>query len=115
MDAVPIRNQEVRVDRRGKDNVVLYVPLRRRWFNHRPFSWILPFSSHRAIGLDSLGAEVWDACDGRASTERIVENFARRHALSFHEARMSVVTFLQHLTARRLVVMVGAMREESAS
>lgn len=115
MDAVPVRNQEVHVERRGKDDVVLYVPLRRRWFNRPPFSWVLPFSERRALGLDRLGTEVWDACDGRTSTEAIVDHFAQRHALSFHEARMSVVSFLQQLTTRRLIVMVGAACEESGS
>ncbi len=115
MQAVPVRNSEVWVERRGPHELVLYVPLRPRWFNRPPFSWVLPLSRHRAVGLDRLGAEVWDACDGRTPTESIVARFAQRHTLSFHEARTSVVAFLQQLTARRLVVVVGPACEEAAS
>lgn len=112
--AVPVRNTEVRAERGDGHEVVLYVPLRQRWFNRPPFSWVLPLSRHRAVGLDRLGAEVWEACDGRTPTESIVDDFARRHALSYHEARTSVVAFLQQLTARRLIVVVGPACEEAA-
>jgi hypothetical protein len=115
MQAVPVRNTEVRAERRGPNGIVLYVPLRRRWFNGPPISWVLPLSPHRAVGLDRLGLEVWEACDGRTATEAIVERFADRHGLSFHEARTSVVAFLQQLTARRMIVVVGSKREESAN
>jgi hypothetical protein len=115
MEAVPVRNTEVVVERRGSRDVVLHVPLRQRWFNRPPFSWVFPFSSHRAVGLDALGAEVWEACDGRTPMETIIERFAARHALSFHEARTSVVAFLQQLTTRRVIVIVGPAREASTT
>lgn len=106
LDAVPVRNETVRREERSEDETVLRVPLKRRWYMHPPFSWLLPFSTERAVGLDRLGTEVWLSCDGKATTERVVEQFALRHHLTFHEARICVVSFLRNLTKLGLIVMV---------
>lgn len=112
LDAVPVRNETVRQEEkpptggRSEDEMVLRVPLKRRWYMHPPFSWLLPFSTERAVGLDRLGTEVWGSCDGKTTTERIIEQFALRHHLTFHEARICVVSFLRSLTRRGLIVMV---------
>jgi hypothetical protein len=105
--AVPVRNKALRTETRGKGNLMVYVPLRKRWFMRLPFSWLLRFSNERAVALDALGAEVWEACDGQATAEQIVEKFAANHRLSFHEARLSVMEFLRQLTRRGMIVMVG--------
>jgi hypothetical protein len=43
--------------------------------------------------------------------EEIVEAFAARHRLTFHEARLSVTAFLRQLTWRGLVVIAGRPKE----
>ncbi|MCC7147092.1 MAG: PqqD family protein [Phycisphaeraceae bacterium] len=111
LQATPTPNRAVRRERRQKD-LVVYLPLRRRWFNAPPFSWLLPFRTEKAVGLDHLGTEVYEACDGRTAVQAIIEDFALRHKLTFHEARVSVCAFLQQLTSRRLIVMVGPNRQE---
>ena len=107
LDAVPMRNVNVREEDRGGGEWRLFVPLKRRWFTGPPFSWLMPLSRERVVALDSLGWEVWRACDGQTRTEQIVEAFAQSHGLTFHEARTSVMQFLRMLTARGLIVMVG--------
>jgi hypothetical protein len=67
----------------------------------------MPISRERAISLDRLGSEVWQACDGRRTVQEIVDLFAAAHDLTFHEARLSVTAFLRLLTRRGLVVVVG--------
>lgn len=106
LDAVPVRNRAVRVEEDGGGNLVVYVPIRRRWFMKGILGWLLPFRSERGYALDRLGREVWQACDGRRRVEEIVEEFARRHHLRFHEARAAVMQFLRQLTERGLIVMV---------
>ena len=107
LDAVPVRNEAARAEYDGAGELVLAVPLRKRWYMGPPVSWILPFSRERRVSLDAYGREVWRQCDGSTRTEQIVECFAHNHHLSFHEARLSVVSFLRELTRRGFVVMAG--------
>jgi hypothetical protein len=107
LDAVPVPNNSAETVREADDELVLAVPLRKRWYMKAPFSLIFPFSTKKRIGLDLLGKEVWKNCDGVRTAERIIEEFAGAHRLSFHEARLSVMLFLKELTQRGFIVMVG--------
>jgi hypothetical protein len=107
LETVPVRNESTRTEQRDGGEVVVFVPTRRRWFTGPPFTWVFPLRDERGFHLDRLGTEVWQAIDGRRTLEQIIERFASRHRLSFHEARLSVETFLRDLTGRGIVVMVG--------
>jgi coenzyme PQQ synthesis protein D (PqqD) len=120
--AVPAQNAAVRVEARG-EALVLWLPVRRRWWLQRPLGWLLPLRREKGIELDRIGGEVWRACDGERTVERIVEDFAERHQLGFHAARLPVVHFLQSLVERNRVALLvpeparasaAAAREESA-
>jgi hypothetical protein len=74
----------------------------------------MPISHERAISLDRLGSEVWQACDGRRTVEEIVDLFAAAHDLTFHEARLSVTEFLRLLVLRGLVVVAGPPKTGAA-
>jgi hypothetical protein len=112
LDALPMPNHAVRVEDKGDGALVLHVPIRQRWYNGPPLSWILPFRKERSIALDQLGREVWIACDGKRNVEAIVEAFARDHGVSFHEARLGVTEFLRSLTRRGLIIIVGRTKSE---
>ena len=60
----------------------------------------------RSVVLDRIGRTVWDLCDGQRTVERVVEEFAGRYGLTFHEARVSVTTYLKELVQRGALVMV---------
>ncbi|MEM8739527.1 MAG: PqqD family protein [Planctomycetota bacterium] len=104
--AVPTANRAVRAEQRG-EALVLFVPLRERWWMRGPASWWLPFRKERGIALDRLGQEVWAACDGVRNVEAVVAEFSRRHRLGFHEARLKVMAFLRLLAERKLLVLIG--------
>jgi hypothetical protein len=114
LDAIPVRNDAARAEPAGR-GLVVRVPLQQRWFLSRPFSWVMPFRGDRGFNLDRLGAQVWNACDGARSIETICEDFAARHHLSFHEARLCVMTFLRELTRHRLVAVVVPERAETSA
>lgn len=114
LDAVPVRNRAVECESAREGEIVLKVPLRAQWYMKPPVGWLFPFSRYRRVALDRLGMEVWDGCDGKQTAERIVEQFARRHRLSFHEARLGVMQFLRDLTRRGLIVMVGKGQGQTA-
>ena len=114
LDSTPVPNTRVRQSGQSDIDTVLSVPLKKRWYMKRLFSWFMPFGTDRRVGLDRFGKEVWLLCDGTTRTEQIVEEFARRHRLTFHESRLSVMQFLRDLTRRGMIVMVGATGRETA-
>ena len=111
--AVPTRNTAVREEQRG-EALVLFVPIRRRWWLHGPLSWCMPLRDEKGVALDALGQEVWQACDGERDVESLVEDFAERHRLGFHEARLTVMRFLRMLAQRNLLVLVGSAQVNEA-
>jgi hypothetical protein len=104
--ATPVRNAAVREEPRDAA-LVLFVPLRQRWWTAGPVRWLLPLRRERGVALDTLGREVWSACDGERNIEALVAEFADRHRLGFHEARLTVGQFLRMLVERKLLVIVG--------
>lgn len=110
LDAVPVRNEAVEASQPiGRNGGVLSVPVQRRWWMGGPVGWVMPFRDRQKLGLDVLGREVWDAMDGESTLETIIEAFAQRHKLRWHEARVSVMAFVKGLVDRRLAVV--AVRE----
>lgn len=112
LDARPAINSAVRTEQRG-DALVLWVPIRRPWWLRGPLSWLLPLRREKGIALDELGQEVWRECTGERRLEDIIESFAERHQIRFHEARLCVLAFLRSLVERNLVVL--AISEEGPS
>lgn len=107
LHAVPHVNEAMTLTSRPGGAVVAAVPMKRPKYLVPPISWVLPFSPVRKVELDRLGASVLEMCDGRRTVEKIVENFAAGHKLTFREAQLSVTQFLRQLTHRGLVVIVG--------
>ena len=61
--------------------------------------------------LDHLGVEVWERCDGTRTVEQVVDEFAQKHALSFHESRVMVTEYLRELIQRG-VLAIGLPGED---
>jgi hypothetical protein len=102
LSLVPGQNQAIRVDV-CDEGLIVWTKIRKRWWMGPPFGWFLPFRSEKGVALDGLGREVFEACDGQRSLESIIEEFAARHRLRFHEARISVTTFLRWLVERKVI------------
>jgi hypothetical protein len=103
---VPGKNRAIRVELRDA-GLIVWVKIQKRWWMGPPLGWLLPFRSEKGIALDDLGREVFEACDGQRSLETIIEGFAKRHKLRFHEAKHNVVTFVQWLLERKIIYLVG--------
>ena len=106
--SVPYRNEAAQVAAASDGGAMVEVPLERPGWLVPPISWLLPYSSHRRVRLDSLGVEVLGMCDGENTVETIIEKFAALHKLSFREAQLPVTQFFQQMTQRGIVVLVGA-------
>ncbi len=111
LDLVPTVNQAMRIEAQ-ESGLLLWLPLRQRWWMRPPVSWVLPYRKEKGIALDALGRQVLESCNGQSTVERIVEQFAERHQLRFHEARESVLVFLKMLVQRRAIALVAALPAE---
>jgi hypothetical protein len=65
------------------------------------------------VALDRVGTEVWRACDGGRTVERIIDEFAERHRIRFHEARTSIVSFMRSLVDKNLLVLAVSRSGDS--
>jgi len=102
MSGRPVQTPPVRVDERDNGGAVVTVRLKRR----RAFRWFGgPDEVEQSFGLDPLGSEVYEACDGTADVAAIVRRFAKTHKVSRSEAEIAVTTFLKTLMTKGLVVM----------
>lgn len=107
LDAVPVINTSAEVSNTEKGTVLIRIPLKKTRYLVPPLTWIFPVSSHRCLALDTIGAFVFRLCDGKRTIEQIIEKFAWQYKLTFHEARVPVLHFLQQLTERGAIVIVG--------
>lgn len=113
LSAVPYQNEAMDLTLRANGTAVASVPLKRPRWLVPPLSWIIPFSSHRRVELDTAGVAVLKLCDGERDVESIIEKFAAYHKLSFRESQLSVSRFLQQLTQRGIVAVVGLPDEKA--
>lgn len=103
LSARPERTPVVRTVERDDGGLKVVVRLVRppwlRWLGGRPREF------ERTYGLDVLGREVYEACDGRTTVKTLMRNFEKRHHVSPAEAETAVAAFLRTLIAKGLVVM----------
>lgn len=106
LEARPVRNAAATAAAEASGGVAVCVRVRRPGWHVPPLSWLVPLRPIRTVRLDPLGAEAWELCDGERTVEAIVEEFARRHGLTFHEARVAVTGYLSQLVQRGALAMV---------
>lgn len=64
-----------------------------------------PRHAERTFGLDAVGREVYEACDGKRTVGRLVGEFGRRRKCGRAESELAVTTFLETLVKKGLVVL----------
>jgi hypothetical protein len=96
------------IDEAEDGALTIELPLRQRWFMQPPFSWVFPFRKTRRLHLDPLGAQVFRACSGEDTVESIIDWFAEREKLSFHESRITIQHYLRLLIGEGLVAIEAA-------
>lgn len=102
--AVPIRNEAAEVSR-GAEEVRIRVALERPAWLRGPLRFLMRFRAHRSSRLTGPGLDVWTMCDGKCTTEQLVDRFARENRLTFHESRVAVGEYLKSLVQRGVIVM----------
>ncbi|MCQ2396452.1 MAG: PqqD family protein [Lentisphaeria bacterium] len=96
LKAVPVKNSAAEIHETASGLSV-------RVFNQKNDSrffllrWIVPYRPYRTIQLDTVGAAIWNLCDGKRCVEELCDIFARENRLSFHEARSGLADYLSKL------------------
>jgi len=109
--ARPVQNTAVRVEHKRPNSVIIHVKRKKPWYMAPPLSWIIPARPTQALTLDAIGSEIWGLCNGQRTVEDVVDIFALRYRLSFHEARISVTEYLKTLIQRSVLAI--AMQTEN--
>ena len=103
-----MHNAAVEATQDGAEGLSISVRTRRPRYLAPPLSWIVPLRPTRVVRLDRVGSQVWALCDGTRTVEEVVEAFAARHRLTFHEARVAVTGYLRQLVHRGALAMALA-------
>ena len=102
LSARPEKVPPTHTEERENGGMVVTVKLARR----RLFRWLGAEGEVESnFGLDPLGREIYEACDGKSTVTAIIRRFARSRHLSLPEAEIAVTTFLKTLMTKGLVVM----------
>jgi hypothetical protein len=113
LTAVPYVNEMTKLEVRNDGSVLASVPVKKPGWVDGPLGWLLPYSTHRRIELDPIGAAVMGLCDGKRRVGEVIEEFARENLLTWREAQVCVLQFLRLITERGLVVIVGSSKNKS--
>ncbi len=85
----------------GNAGGVLEVPIRPTRWTGRLFR--APEGMTKKFEFDSIGAMVWECCDGKTSVHQIIRRLSSRYNVSPREAQVSVLTFLHTLARKGLI------------
>jgi hypothetical protein len=109
---IPVRHPLVKWERKGKE-VVLDVPMRDDALARIVKKLLKNLPGTRQIGLDAVGSDVWELCDGERDINSIVSALAKTHKLVRREAEASVTMFLQTLAKKNLIGLMSAGGKKS--
>lgn len=111
---IPVRHPLVKWERKGKE-VVLDVPMRDDTLARIVKKLLKNLPGTRQIGLDEVGSDVWELCDGERDINSIVSALAKAHKLVRREAEASVTMFLQTLAKKNLIGLMSAGGKKSVN
>ena len=99
LKAFPLRNQLITWEMDDKGEASLVIPQKDKfWIRLTSKLFMLP--DKRVVVLDSIGAYVWQMCDGEHTISQIIKALQKKHQLTRKEAETSLFTFIQQLGKR---------------
>jgi len=102
LNARPIRNPGLRWERNDDGEISLFLP-RRKDLIGRALTRVFRAPKEKEMGLDEVGSDVWELCDGEHSVDAIVSNVCRKYKITRRECETSVGAYLKTLGERNLV------------
>ena len=98
----PLRNQLITWEMDDKGEASLVIPQKDKfWVKFTSKIFMLP--DKRVVVLDSIGAYVWQMCDGKHTISQILKALQKKHKLTRKEAETSLFTFIKQLGKRNFI------------
>lgn len=102
LKAFPLRNQLITWELDDKGEASLVIPQKDKfWIRLTSKLFMLP--DKRVVVLDTIGAYVWQMCDGEHTISQIIKALQKKHQLTRKEAETSLFTFIQQLGKRNFI------------
>lgn len=101
--SIPVKNEAAEVLEASGGRVQLCVHNQRPAWHRGPVALLLPMRRSRQVELDELGSELWRGCDGKTRVGDLIERFARKERLDWHEARLLVTASLRALIEKGIL------------
>ncbi len=102
LKAFPLRHQLITWELDDKGEASLVIPQKDKfWVRFTSKIFMLP--NKRVVVLDSIGAYVWQMCDGKHTISQIIKALQKKHQLTRKEAETSLFTFVQQLGKRNFI------------
>ncbi len=102
VEAVPMLNRLMTVERTDEGNAILNLP-RRRTSVVRLMSKLFRLPPYKRIELDEPGTYTVELCDGSRSVGQIISLFAERFKLNRREAEVLIQAYLGSLAKRSII------------
>ena len=102
LKAFPLRNQLITWELDDKGEASLVIPQKDK-FLVKLTSKLFMLPNKRVVVLDSIGAHVWEMCDGKHTISQIIKALQKKHQLTRKEAETSLFTFIQQLGKRNFI------------
>jgi len=103
IDSIPIKNEAAEVIEASGGCVQLRVRNQRPGWHRGVIALLIPMRRSRQVELDELGSDLWRACDGKNRVAELIERFALRERLEWHEARLLVTAALRSLIEKGII------------
>ena len=113
LHSIPVRNARARlIPEKSDDKREVYaVTLKYRGFG-KITKFLLQLREEKQYELSGLGLRIFKALDGKKNFVTLIDELKDEHQLTFYEARGLMLTYLQKLADRGLVV-IGGTKEET--
>ena len=102
LEAFPLRNQLITWEMDDKGEASLVIPQKDKLMV-RLTSKLFMLPDKRVVVLDSIGAFVWEMCDGEHTISQIIKALQKKHQLTRKEAETSLFTFIKQLGKRNFI------------
>ncbi len=73
-----------------------------KWYKP-PVSWFVNLNLNKKYELSGLSLQLWEWCDGNKTMEDIIDLFAVKYQYTFHESRVSVISYLKKLAEKGIL------------
>ena len=98
----PVRNELVEWERDENGEVVIRLTRVDNW-KVKVLAKLFYIPKQRKIGLDTVGSQVWEMCDGKHSVDGMIQILAKEYKLNRKEAEVALMAYLKKLGQKRLV------------